>query len=403
MRILYSFIFPLSIFSQSKIYSQTVARNNKFVIKGEIIGRDTGSVILWHFDNKNIGHADTAKLNIGKFKFSGTLNGADEALLWTDLKNKNFDDHSVIRFLVEPNNISIFCEKDDESTAIIKGSKSEIEKEKWDKEKSFLLVAKGLFFKRADSMYRLDQIMNIPSKENYFFKGIDSIREIIKRMDLDYIRKHNNSYLSGNLLSKHMRKLSVDSVQVYFDLLHKSVKKSSLGYTVLQYIYPLTDDNDFRKRNPLFDLKFDKQLYKTKSIYGFSLSDTAGNKINLESFKGKYLVLDFWASWCKGCIENIPMQKQMTKDYESDPIQFISISVDEDINEWKQSIKKHDFSGLQLLEPKGFKSLIAVYCKVLWVYHYTIIDKTGRIINYDAPPPSNPELKIVLDKLLNKK
>jgi hypothetical protein len=88
MNIIYSFIFSLAIFSLSNIYSQPAERSNKFVINGEIIGRDTGSVILWHADNNNRGGNDTVQLNKGKFYFSGTVNGVCEALLWTDLKIK---------------------------------------------------------------------------------------------------------------------------------------------------------------------------------------------------------------------------------------------------------------------------------------------------------------------------
>jgi len=404
MRILYLFIFPFVILSLINSYSQTTDRNNKFVITGEIVGRDTGSVVLWYYDFENKVRYDTAILQKGKFKFSGTVNRADEALLWTDLKNKNFDDSSVIRFLLEPNTMYISYKVHGGSNPIITGSKSQTEKEKWDKQKSFLLVPLSRIYKSIFPLVKLSKTNGNPELQDEIKRLAqqrDSIYERIKALDIKYIKRYPNSYLSANLLSKHMRKLTVDSLQIYFNLLSNDVKKSSLGYTVLQYIYPLTDDNDFRKQNPLIDLKFDKQLNKIKSIYDFSLSDTAGNKINMGSFKGKYLVLDFWASWCKGCIELIPIQKQMMEDYKSDSIQFISISIDEDINKWKQSIKSHDLDGVQLIEPKSFNGLIAVYCKVLWVYHYTIIDKTGRIIKVDAPPPG-PELKKILDTLLKK-
>jgi hypothetical protein len=86
-------------------------------------------------------------------------------------------------------------------------------------------------------------------------------------MDLAYIKKHPGSYLSVYLLFQHKRKISVDSVQACFNLLSKYVKKSTLGYAILQYVYPLTDDNEFRKANPLVNLEFDQRLNKLKSVY----------------------------------------------------------------------------------------------------------------------------------------
>ena len=107
-------------------------KNEKFLIEGELQSKDTGRVVLWYYDVKNKFHADTAILNKGKFIFTGTVNAVCEALLWTNLQNLNFDDHSVVRFLLEPNNIYI---SHSDSTILIKGSSSQMEKENWDREK----------------------------------------------------------------------------------------------------------------------------------------------------------------------------------------------------------------------------------------------------------------------------
>ena len=58
---------------------------------------------------------------------------------------------------------------------------------------------------------------------------------------------------------------------------------------------------------------------KLNSVYDLSSIDTLGNMIELSSFKGKYLVIDFWASWCKPCIENIPFLNQLVKHYKLIP------------------------------------------------------------------------------------
>jgi thiol-disulfide isomerase/thioredoxin len=113
--------------------------------------------------------------------------------------------------------------------------------------------------------------------------------------------------------------------------------------------------------------------------------------------------MDFWASWCKPCIENIPALNQMSDYYNSDSIQFISVSLDEDIRAWKQSVTKNHFAGIQLSDTEGFNSLAAIYCKVLWVPKYIVADRSGHIINYDAPQAIDPELKLLLDNLIKGK
>jgi thiol-disulfide isomerase/thioredoxin len=406
MCIKYVFIFCVAISLINKANSQLIERNDQFILNGEIIGKDTGSVILWHVDKNNKAVADTVKLNKGKFRFLGTVNRACEALLWTDLRNRDFDDPSVIRFLLEPGTIYISHNVKDAVNSIIIGSESQSEKDSWDRAKLTLLNSNNQYYETIKSLaklYKTDKTPELEDQINQVAGKIDSINEIIKGSDLKYIREHLNSYLSGYLLSKHTRKLSVDSIQMLYNKLAQPVKNSSLGHLVLEYVYPLTDDNEFRKANPLIGTEFDQRLRKINSIYDLDLRDTAGNIVVLSSFKGKYLVLDFWASWCKPCIENIPAVNQMVKYYKSDSIQFISISLDYDIHAWKQAIIKHHFTGIQLSDSTGFNSLVAIYCKVLWVPTYIIAGQNGRIIKYNAPQAIEPELKTLLDNLLKQK
>lgn len=382
------FTFLTSIIATFGYAQETV--NNKFIIKGELLDRDSGKVILWYSDVENNFHKDTTELKNGKFFFSGNVNGACEGILWTNIKNINYEDHSVIRFLLEPAEYSISFNQSGEDAAIIRGSKLQAEKDNWDYQIADLLRARSDFYKKI--------ISNIPVSGN----EKDSILQKITTKDIGYIKEHTDSYLSGYLLLKHERKIPIDSLQELYISLAGDVKKSSIGKELIGYIYPLTNDKDFRASNPMINAKFDRTLNKIKSIYDFNLSDTSGNKIELVKFKGKYIVVDFWASWCSPCIANIPMLKQMMTDYKSYPVQFISVSLDADINNWKQSIRTNNFSGLQLSEPNGFNGLIAVYYKIIWVSHYVVIDKAGQIINADAPTAGDPKLKILLDTLLKK-
>ncbi len=403
MRSFLLFIFILFILSTNKVYCQSIDKNDKFILNGEIIGKDTESVILWHNNKSNEEVADTVKLNKGKFHFSGTVNRTCEALLWTDIKNRDFDDPSVIRFLLEPNNMYISYNASDTLEAIIKGSEAQTEKEAWDKQKRILIYSKAQVYKTMDSIVKHSKANGNPINHdqlNPFQRNIDSINQKIRAMDVKYIENYPNSYLSGYLLWQHRRKLSVDSVQRFYNKISYDVRKSSLGYLVLSYVYPLTNDSEFRKQNPLIDLKFGQNLMKLNSVYDLSSIDTLGNMIELSSFKGKYLVIDFWASWCKPCIENIPFLNQLVKHYKSDSIQFVSISLDYNTHAWKQAIIKHHFTGIQLIDSTGFTSLAAIYCKVIYVPTYVIAGQNGRIIEYKAPQASEPELKTLLDGLL---
>lgn len=392
-------------FSTCSSYSYSQSDNsNQFFIKGKLLNKHTGKVVLSYVDYDEP-RKDTAILRNGEFSFSGKVNGACEAILWTNLKTINIDDKTVLRFLLDASNYTINFSENRKPASIITGSKLQREKENWDNEKVKLLEAKADYYHRSDSLYKLSKTSVLPGVQNAINKlprEKDSLLGLIREKDILYIKEYPDSYLSGYLLSWHERKISLDSVQNLYKLLSKKVKNSTVGNWVLAYIYPLTNDEPFRTANPLHGKTFGEQLTKIKSIYEFSCSDSSGNKINFSSFKGKYLVIDFWASWCVPCIDNIPSLKKMIEDYKDYPIEFISISLDKDNGKWKNALNKYKLSGIQVIEPKSFESLLAVYFKVLWVYHYLIIDKNGKIKNPKAPPALDPELKIILDKLLSK-
>lgn len=285
------FFLALAVCSISTLHSQSTGQDNKFVLTGKIVGRDTGAVVLWHFDNQNKSVADTVQLSRGEFHFSGTVNRVCEAMLWTDIKNLNFDDSSVIRFLLEPGDLYVSYRAHAGENAVITGSASQEEKEKLDRQKSSLLVARARVYDAIYSLNRSDPALR--AQINQLSVRRDSVLEAIKAVDLQYIRQHPKSYVSAYLLSRHQRKLPVDSLEQYFGRLPGEVRLSSVGHDVLRYIYPLTENNEFRKANPLVDLEFDQRLSKLRSMYDLSLSDSSGNTIALRSFKGKYLVVEF--------------------------------------------------------------------------------------------------------------
>ena len=324
-------LFILLLFFSQICYCQRNNTKNHFKINGIVIGKDTGKIVLSYNDVNNRGVFDTAIIKKGKFEFSGTVNIISDANLWTDIKNKSYSDKSVFRFLLEAGNISISYKDGLETKPIIKGLKTQIEWDKWEEEKSKFIISKAQYKKKADSIYILlktdsTQFKNLRNLVNQ----LDSVNVTTRNADLNYISQHNKSYLSGFLLSRYKRQLSIDSVQNYYELLSKEVKKSNVGYSVLEYLYPLTDNMAFKKANPLNGVEFNEKLALIKSIHDLSSMDVSGNSINFKRFKGQYLLIDFWASWCKPCIGDIPYLKAVIEKYKNDSIQFVSVSLDTD-------------------------------------------------------------------------
>jgi thiol-disulfide isomerase/thioredoxin len=396
MRLLYLLSLSLSLFYPANTDGQINATNNNFTINGTITGKDTGRVVLWYADPQQQIHRDTSVLKNGNYSFNGIANFAGEALLWTDINNHIYDHQTMLRFILEPGSIFISCNNEDAVHAAVTGSKAQIEKQQWDQQKLNLIAQKKQQLKIADSLYKLRKI-----NAGTMYKKIEASKYSIINMDIDYISRQHNSYLSGYLLSQHKRKISVDSLQMLYSALTDKVKRSNVGFDILSYLYPLTSDITFRNLNPIFGSNFDSRLNKINSIYDISIPDSSGNMITLSKFKGQYVIIDFWASWCPPCIENIPYIKKLKEDYKNDSLQILSYSVDTDGKKWKAAIRKYAFFGTQVSDLNGFYGLLPVYCKLaVGVPRYMLFDKLGNQINADLPQPGNPELNKILDGIL---
>lgn len=135
--------------------------------------------------------------------------------------------------------------------------------------------------------------------------------------------------------------------------------------------------------------------------------DSKGGTKSLSSFKGKFVYIDVWATWCGPCIQEIPYLKALEKEYENKNIVFVSISTDESQrnggswekaeSKWRNFVQKKNMSGVQLWSGKDF-SFQQAY-KINAIPRFILIDPKGNIVDANAPRPSDPNLKNLLSSL----
>ncbi|MDP1726917.1 MAG: TlpA disulfide reductase family protein [Bacteroidota bacterium] len=128
---------------------------------------------------------------------------------------------------------------------------------------------------------------------------------------------------------------------------------------------------------------------------GFTLPDLQGRKVSLESFLGKVVYIDFWASWCRPCLAEIPASEKLKKYFEGKDIVFINISIDEDEESWRMSQEKNQISGINLL-CKNNESNTAKNYQISTIPSYFLIDKSGKFI---AAPAQRPGKEIIYKQI----
>ena len=158
-----------------------------------------------------------------------------------------------------------------------------------------------------------------------------------------------------------------------------------------------------RKKDVLSLYDTYRPLMKGQTAPISTLKDRNGKEHNFAEFKGKYLVIDVWATWCSSCLKKMPLFLQLYEKYQNnDNIAFITLSIDRKKNRerWIKALDKYEMTRLLNLYPDmDCASPFEDAYYISGIPRYIIIDKEGKIVSAFAPSPDN-ELEEMIEELL---
>lgn len=122
--------------------------------------------------------------------------------------------------------------------------------------------------------------------------------------------------------------------------------------------------------------------------------DVDGKMHALKEFKGKYVYIDVWATWCGPCKSQIPYLQAIEKKLESKNIAFVSLSIDSDKVAWESSVKTGEVTGNQFLigEDNAFKTAYNINS----IPRFILLDPEGKVLNANMIRPSDKDLERLL-------
>ena len=129
------------------------------------------------------------------------------------------------------------------------------------------------------------------------------------------------------------------------------------------------------------DVKYGAELLPpgTKAP-AFKLADINGKTVKLKDFRGKDVVLVFWASWCPDCRAEVPLLKEMYAAADPKKVVFVSVSYDREYGKFEQYVKENELPGVQLFDPAGKKeSKIGADYHIRWIPSLYLIGPDGKV------------------------
>jgi len=188
------------------------------------------------------------------------------------------------------------------------------------------------------------------------------------------------------------------------DYLLYSTMNDQIRYSGFKGIDSLIAEFNKNCSDAEYKSKFKEEYEKWKLLAdgmpapGFSYTDIDSNLVSLSDFKGKYVYIDVWATWCGPCIMEIPHLEELEEEYKDKNIVFISVSIDNTRDPWKKMVHEKEMKGVQLFAEGAWKSSIVKDYNIRGIPRFILIDREGKIIDVKAPRPSG-NIKEVLEEL----
>ena len=342
-----------------------------FVLHGKINGKDSGSIILQIGCMEN-STRDTVKITRGEFKFTGVLKEPVSASLSSD------NEYSETLY-VGPGEMKVELTKGKFSEIRLTGSKTQDEKAFLQRQIESIQTQTEVYYDTITAIKKRVQETQDESLKTTMRQRSDAvdnkINQLIKQKEaitLRFVTTHPHSYLSPYELFPYDKNetISLDTLKMIFDKFDIEVQNSPGGKEVKKDI-----------------------IKKVNNLPGavapdFKATDLKNNIITLSQFKGKVVILDFWASWCGPCREGIKELKPIYEKYHPRGMEVIAVSVDFNKKAWVDAVKK-DSIEMWYHIPMAEKYAEGIITKDDVYSNYfvqpipvrIIIDKKGKIVS----------------------
>jgi thiol-disulfide isomerase/thioredoxin len=345
----------------------------KFILEGRFTTPSSGIVFLAYSFNNNL-ILDSCNIIDGKFKFTGLLHEPVRTALLNYRPGSNDKDGFAFDFYIEPGVINFSGEFRSQGTFELIGSKTDRDRVKLYHQDSAIKALVQRNYEIAKNIYIKTKSSN--DQEKLISKHqIDSIATIISDLEKE-VEKMDSIFIINNPQSF----VSLDKL---FGL--RSRFKREDAESLVEKFPPYILSSSAAKRFLIY-MEREKHINPGDTAPKFKAIDYWGKSIDLSNFRNKYVLLDFWASWCSPCRRLAPELKLIQKKYQ-DKLQIISIAKETDRLVWEKAIKDDLLTKWpQIFENSNQKPIQPINKLITDAYYVftlptlILIDRQGQVV-----------------------
>ena len=343
--------------------SNAFAQGKTFIINGSLPVTPKKYNVLLTWNNGN-GYEE-AKLINGKFIIKSIIEAPVFATLTLQEQNpavgKEFNsvefDRSMLNLFIDTGKITVVS-KTFLNDAVVKGSKVVNDYSYYRQQIKPLSAIES---KLGEVFYDYKK-----QKNENAAKGIFSLYEKMADLyyveDLLFVKNNPSSFVSFYLTKKALgQEMNAAKAEPLFLLLDAAFQNSEQGKEVKEMI------------------EIGKRSMVGVTAADFSQPDSTGKIIPLSSFRGKYVLVDFWASWCGPCRAESPALVKAYNKYKTKNFEILSVSLDENRDRWLKAIKDDQYTWPQVSDLKQ-ENAVAILYGINSIPFSFLLDPNGKII-----------------------